>query len=158
MKVFAAIGCLRPDRLRSTHADVADLARRVGSGNVLVETHHGFAPVPELVDLCAQTGTRILLDTLGLARIAEDPITAAEELSPWISHAQVKGFDWRDPQAARHLPLESSCATPTHELLAAAASLHAVTVESKAGALAADVALLRGWYPAAPITPEGKVQ
>ncbi|MEU2158884.1 hypothetical protein ABZ532_28395 [Streptomyces sp. NPDC019396] len=148
VKVFAAEGCTDPQRLGLTLAQVAALSARTGGSRlVLVETHHGYAPVPELAELCELAGTGILLDTMGLARIAPDPVTAAARLAPWTSHGQVKGFDWSAPATSRHQPL-ASCSEPTREVLAAAGTLRAVTVETKAPSLREDTALLIDWYAA----------
>ncbi|MER6557466.1 hypothetical protein ABT300_06815 [Streptomyces sp. NPDC001027] len=148
VKVFAAEGCTAPGRYELTLAQVAAVTARTGDSRlVLVETHHGYAPVGELVDLCERAGTGILLDTMGLARITDDPAAAAARLAPWTTYGQVKGFDWADPAGSRHRPL-ASCAGPTREVLAAAGALRAVTVESKAPSLAEDTALLLDWYAA----------
>lgn len=149
VKVFAAEGCTAPERLDLTLRQIEALAALVGGpGRVLVETHHGYAPVEELVDLCERAGTGVLLDTMGLARIHPDPVAAAARLAPWTAYAQVKGFDWNAPDTSRHQPLAASCAGPTRELLTAAGPLRAVTVESKAPSLADDTALLLEWYAA----------
>ncbi|MET7622699.1 hypothetical protein [Streptomyces sp. NPDC005408] len=146
VKVFAAEGCTGPGRLDLTLAQIRALTSRVGASNlVLVETHHGYAPVDELAALCERAGTSILLDTMGLARIAPDPVSAAARLSPMTSSAQVKGFAWEHPHTSQHLPLDS-CAEPTREVLAAAGALRAITVESKAPSLAEDTSLLLEWY------------
>ncbi|MFG2328476.1 hypothetical protein ACGFMM_02505 [Streptomyces sp. NPDC048604] len=146
VKVFAAEGCTAPGRYELTLAQLAALSARTGDSRlVLVETHHGYAPVGELADLCERAGTGILLDTMGLARITDDPAAAAARLAPWTSHGQVKGFDWTAPGTSRHRPL-ASCAEATREVLAAAGELRAVTVESKAPSLAEDTALLLDWY------------
>ncbi|MBV6701284.1 hypothetical protein [Kitasatospora aureofaciens] len=148
VKVFAAAGCTEPGRFEATLAQVTELAELVGGvDRVLVETHHGYAAVPELAELCERAGTGVLLDTMGLARIHPDPAAAAARLAPWTSYAQVKGFDWSAPETSRHQPLATSCAAETREVLAAAGALRAVTVESKAPSLAEDLALLRSWYP-----------
>ncbi|OKK12193.1 hypothetical protein AMK16_32040 [Streptomyces sp. CB00455] len=151
VKVFASAGCMAPGRRESTLRHIALLTSLVGeSSRVLVETHHGYASVPELVELCERAGTGILLDTMGLARIHPDPVVAAALLAPWTSYAQVKGFDWNAPDTSRHQPLATSCAEPTRDVLSAAGPLRAVTVESKAPALAEDLALLRAWYAGEP--------
>lgn len=152
VKVFAAAGCTRPEHFDLTRRQIDALAARTGSaGTVLVETHHGFASVEELVELCASTGINIVLDTFGLARIHQDPVEAAARLAPWVFAAQVKGFDQDRPEESAHLPLASSCAEPTRQLLARIPGIRSLTVESKAGSLAADLALLREWFP----DPEG---
>ncbi|WP_392667282.1 hypothetical protein [Streptomyces sp. LN785] len=148
VKVFAAEGCTDPTRWQLTLAQIGALSARTGDSRlVLVETHHGYAPVTELAELCERAGTGILLDTMGLARIAPDPAPAAARLAPWTSHGQVKGFDWSAPATSRHKPL-ASCAGPTREVLAAAGALRAVTVETKAPSLEEDTALLLDWYAA----------
>ncbi|MFI5978422.1 hypothetical protein [Streptomyces sp. NPDC051452] len=146
VKVFAAEGCTAPDRVDLTVAQIAALSARTGDGRlVLVETHHGYAPVDELAALCEHHGTAILLDTMGLARITPDPASAAARLAPWTTHGQVKGFAWDAPDTSRHQPL-ATCAAPTREVLARAGDLRAVTAETKAPSLAEDIALLRQWY------------
>ncbi|WP_327710179.1 hypothetical protein OG912_17645 [Streptomyces sp. NBC_00464] len=151
VKVFAAAGCTAPDRLALTLAQVGALAARVGDSSlVLVETHHGYADVPELEELCHRAGTSVLLDTMGLARIDGDPVAAAARLASWIPYAQVKGFDWEQPGTSRHRPLASARPELTRKVLDAAGELRAVTVESKAPSLAEDIALLLEWYPPDP--------
>ncbi|MBM7443043.1 hypothetical protein [Streptomyces sp. HB132] len=146
VKVFAAEGCTAPGRLDLTLAQIRALTARVGASHlVLIETHHGYAPVDELAALCERAGTGILLDTMGLARIAPDPVSAAARLSPMTAFVQVKGFAWEHPATSRHLPLDS-CAESTREVLAAAGPLRSITVESKAPSLAEDIALLLEWY------------
>ncbi|MFI9628867.1 hypothetical protein [Streptomyces sp. NPDC052042] len=155
VKVFAAEGCTAPERIDLTLAQVRALADLVGGPHlVLAETHHGYAPVEELAALCTRAGTGIVLDTLGLARITDDPVRAVGRLARWISYAQVKGFDPDDPHTSPHLPLGSSCADLTHRLLTTAGPLKAVTVESKAGSLAEDTALLLQWYASTPRSAE----
>ncbi|MER5891310.1 hypothetical protein ABT160_46540 [Streptomyces sp. NPDC001941] len=146
VKVFAAEGCTAPGSAALTAAQIAALSDRTGhAGLVLVETHHGYAPVEELAALCADFGTSVLLDTMGLARITDDPQGAAARLAPWTTHAQVKGFDWDAPATSRHRPL-ADCADRTRAVLTAAGTLRAVTAETKAPSLPQDTALLRGWY------------
>ncbi|GHH56980.1 hypothetical protein [Streptomyces candidus] len=152
VKVFAAAGCTAHERIALTLAQVEALAARVGDRSlVLVETHHGYAPVPELEELCRRAGTSVLLDTMGLARIDDDPVAAAARLAPWVSYAQVKGFDWDQPGTSRHRPLASARPELNRRVLDAAGELRAVTVESKAPSLVEDIALLCEWYvPDAP--------
>ncbi|MFC7472566.1 hypothetical protein ACFQVA_41565 [Actinomadura keratinilytica] len=73
---------------------------------------------------------------------------------PWIAYAQVKGFDLAAPGTGGHLPLTGARAEWTGEVLAAAGALRAVTVESRAGALAGDLAVLRALYPSSSTTPD----
>ncbi|WNI30685.1 hypothetical protein [Streptomyces sp. ITFR-6] len=155
VKVFAAAGCTAPDRFALTLAQIEALTARVGDSSlVLVETHHGYAPVAELDELCRRAGTSVLLDTMGLARIDADPGAAAARLARWIPYAQVKGFDWDEPATSRHRPLASARPELTRKVLDAAGELRAVTVESKAPSLAEDMALLREWYPPEPPLPQ----
>ena len=145
VKVFAARGCTGPGAFERTREQVRALAGAVGGPElVLVETHHGYAPVAELLELHRRTGVRILLDTMGLARLDDDPVGSARLLAAYTAAAQVKGFDWAAPQTSRHRPL-SEGAGPTRELLARLPDLISVTVESKAGTPAEDLALLRDW-------------
>ncbi|MGN5636664.1 hypothetical protein [Streptomyces sp. AC154] len=155
VKVFAAAGCTAPDRFALTLAQIEALAARVGDSSlVLVETHHGYAPVAELDELCRRAGTSVLLDTMGLARIDADPVAAAARLARWIPYAQVKGFDWDEPATSRHRPLAAARPELTRRVLDAAGELRAVTVESKAPSLTEDIALLREWYPPDPRLPQ----
>jgi hypothetical protein len=149
VKVFAAAGCCGPDRWRLTLAQVRALAARTGdSALVLAETHHGYAAVPELIELCERTRIGLVLDTLGLARIEPAPLAAAPRLAPWTMYAQVKGFDPDAPDGAGHRPLAAANAEWTRRLLTAAGTLRAVTVESRAPSLGEDVGLIRQWLSA----------
>nr|WP_181411761.1 hypothetical protein [Streptomyces sp. FR1] len=146
VKVFAAPDCTAPDRLAVTRRQVAALAKRVGdASNVLVETHEGGASPQTLAVLHAETGVRLLLDTLGLARITADPLAAARLLCTLVPAAQVKGFDWESPHDTRHLPL-AEAAGPTQALLAALPQLAYVTVETRAGSHTEDLSLVNTWW------------
>lgn len=148
VKVFAAEGCTSPSRFGLTSHQIKVLTDAAGSaGRVLVETHHGYAPVPELLDLCERTGVRILLDTLGLARVDSQPLDAARQLADLTVAVQVKGFDWADPEHSRHLPL-GTCEGPTRRILDVLPHVAAATVESKAGCLEGDLRALRAWLAA----------
>jgi hypothetical protein len=157
VKVFAAAGCCRPDRWPLTLAQVRALVARTGdSALVLAETHHGYAAVPELIELCERVHIGLVLDTLGLARIEPEPMAVASRLAPWTRYAQVKGFDPDAPDRAGHRPLAATNPAWTRRLLTAVGALRAVTVESRASSLAEDVGLLRQWLPATDpiVTPE----
>jgi len=155
VKVFAAEGCTEPDRIDLTIRQIDALVGVVGRSElVLVETHHGYAPVAELLDLHARTGVRILLDTMGLARLDPDPLGATRLLAPYTAAAQVKGFDWTAPDSSRHLPLRSG-AGPTREMLRLLPHLTSVTVESKAGTPEDDLAVLRTWLAGPVPTSQG---
>ncbi|OPF76707.1 hypothetical protein VT50_0222950 [Streptomyces antioxidans] len=146
VKVFAAPHCMAPDRLEVTRHQVRALADRVGGvENVLVETHDGGASPQTLAALHTEMGVRLVLDTLGLARITPDPLDAAGELSALVPAAQVKGFDWKSPRDTRHLPL-AQYAGPTRTLLAALPRLARVTVETHAGSHAEDLILINTWW------------
>lgn len=146
VKVFADPDCLAPERRGTTLAQVTALADRLGGpGDVLVETHQGGASPTQLAALHAETGVRILVDTLGLARISSDPLDAATRLAPSVTVAQVKGFDWSAPRHTRHLPLATG-AGPTRALLAGLPRLARVTVETRAESAAEDLRLLTAWW------------
>ncbi|AUA17204.1 hypothetical protein GTZ89_14855 [Streptomyces sp. SID8382] len=146
VKVFAAPDCMAPDRLDTTRQQVDALADQVGGvGNVLVETHYGGESPQTLAALHAETGVRLLLDTLGLARISPDPLVVAGGLSALVPAAQVKGFDWKNPRDTRHLPLAET-AGPTRTLLAALPQLARVTVETHAGSHVEDLSLINTWW------------
>lgn len=148
VKVFAAEGCTDPSAFELTSRQIKVLADAVGSADrILVETHHGYAPVPELLDLCERAGVRILLDTLGLARVDDQPLDSARLLADHTVAVQVKGFDWADPEHSRHFPLET-CRAQTRRILDVLPHVTAVTVESKAGRPDDDLHVLREWLSA----------
>ncbi|MCW2640545.1 MAG: hypothetical protein JWP76_2851 [Dactylosporangium sp.] len=146
--------------------DVDPLARQVareqvnalqemtGVGRVLVETHHGYAGPPALAGLCAETGCRLLLDTLGLAKLHGGLDGVEPLLGPYIVACQVKGYDTSDPAGTRHLPLRGMDPAHVAQVRRLVPPGAPVLVESKAGVLADDVAVLRSWF--APSYSEGR--
>jgi hypothetical protein len=148
VKVFA-------DAALDTDPAARELARRqvreLGSVPVLVETHHGYASVAALARLCDETGCRVLLDTLGLTRV-HGGLTGAEVLRRYVVAAQVKGYPPADPAGGRHLPLRAMPAEHIAQVRDLLPPNVPVLVESRAGGLADDLAVLRGWL--APRHPE----
>jgi hypothetical protein len=112
---------------------------------VLVETHHGYASVPALARLCGDTGCRLLLDTLALARLHGDLAGAAAALRPYLVAGQVKGYDVADAAGGVHLPLRAMTAGPAAQVRDLLPPGAPVLVESRAGVLADDLAVLRDW-------------
>lgn len=147
VKVFAAAGCTAAPAAELTRRHVADLVDRVGrSVDVLVETHHGYADVDELEVLARTFGVSILLDTMGLARITDDPVGAAARLAPWTRFAQVKGFDPDQVSTSRHEALTGASSSLTRRLIAAAGGVEAITLETRSPTIADDLAAMRGWW------------
>lgn len=143
VKVFADEALATDPAARRLAADQARRLREHAS--LLVETHHGYASLPALLELCAETGARLLLDTLGLARLGADLPDAAEAVRPYVDACQVKGFDRADP-GGRHRPLAAMGASYGQILRAAVPPGRPVLVESKSGTLADDLAVLRRWW------------
>ncbi|EST27277.1 hypothetical protein [Streptomyces roseochromogenus] len=147
VKVFAADGCNTSGRELTLRQLRALESLGVRPCAVLVETHHGYATIPELLDLCDDFGVRVLVDTMGLVRLvggADQALRALPLLAPRTDAVQVKGFDWESPELSRHLAL-SACEKPTRHVLDALPRTATATVESKAGCLDRDVPLLRAW-------------
>jgi hypothetical protein len=155
VKVFATAELAR----RGAEARLAERQARTildwtGPGRLLVETHHGYAAPAALAWFAGLTGCRLLLDTYGLARLGTPVHAAGPALSGYLGAAQVKGYDEADPERSGHLPL--STMSPAHgaaldRLLPPGAP---VLVESRAGTLAEDLAVLGGWLSGAS-TAEG---
>ncbi|GAA0443911.1 hypothetical protein Acor_27360 [Acrocarpospora corrugata] len=105
-----------------------------------VETHAGGPAVRGLIDLAGRTGVGIVLDVLGLGEIGGADRHELADLAPHVRAAQVKGV-LRTPAGVRHRPLSPPDLDPVLSVLAGSA-LRCVTVESRAGAPAADLAVL----------------
>ncbi|MFH8337452.1 hypothetical protein [Streptomyces sp. AM6-12] len=134
VKVFCAE---RPDP--ALVADQLALAAEAGL-EPWVETHAGGPDVTGLIDLADRTGVGVLFDLLGLAEIGGADHAQLRALAPFVRAAQVKGFR-RTPQGTRHRPLDPNDLSGLTYLLSLG-PLHAVTVESRAGAPDADLAVL----------------
>jgi len=105
-----------------------------------VETHAGGPDVTGLIDLTERTGVGVLLDLLGLAEIGGADHAQLRALAPFVRAAQVKGVH-RTSKGTRHRPLAPHDLSDLSYLLSLG-PLHAVTVESRAGAPDADLAVL----------------
>lgn len=147
LKVFARPEAGAASRQEAVAAQISILADHAGAEeNVLVETHRGGAGVAGLVRLGEDHGVRVVLDTLGLAHTADDPLEAAVRLAPFVTAAQVKGFDWAAPHGSRHQPL-STVAGETKTLLGQLTHARVVTVETRCGSGTEDLRLLTSWRP-----------
>lgn len=144
LKVFAKKGCMNEECRTFTKRQVQVLAEITGGADrVLMETHHGFSAVDELLRLHEETGAHLLIDTLGLARITNNPIGDAIRLAPIVRAVQVKGFDWSKPDRSQHIPLSATDLEKTIAILRyTAAHASAVTVETRAGSAVEDMVLL----------------
>lgn len=144
VKVFAAESLGTDPRAYELAVDQAAVLQSVvGQGRLLVETHHGYAAVADLARLCRDTGCRMLLDSLGLARLGVALDEAMLLLRPYVVAMQVKGYDVAAPTTSVHYPLRTMGATYAARLCALLPPGVPVLVESKAGALAEDVSVLR---------------
>lgn len=111
-----------------------------GRHRIHLETHAGYAEVDDLLWWAEEHGVRLLLDSMGLAGISADPLADVRRIAAHVDLAQVKGFVLSGA-GARHRPLAEQ--EEWHRsLLTGTGSLAAVTVESKAGVLADDLACL----------------
>jgi hypothetical protein len=135
------------------HREAARLAERqartiqdwAGPGRLLVETHHGCAAPPALAWLCEVTGCRVLLDTFGLARLGTPVHTAGPALTGYLAAAQVKGYDEATPGTSGHRPLATMSRAHAEALARLLPPGAPALVESRAGTLAEDLAVLRRW-------------
>ncbi|MCL6443037.1 MAG: hypothetical protein K6T83_06215 [Alicyclobacillus sp.] len=149
LKVFAKRGCMNEERRTFTKHQVHVLAEIAGGADrVLAETHHGFSEVDELLRLHEETGAHLLLDTMGLARITDDPIGDTVRLAPLVRAVQVKGFDWSKPGKSRHMPLSTTNLDKTAAILRhIAGRACTITVETKAGSAVEDLDVLNSLLP-----------
>lgn len=141
VKVFCAPGSRDADRRGIARDVVSALADALGGPDlVALETHRGHAGVDELEAWSVEDGTTVVLDSMGLAGISADPARDARRLDPHVRFVQVKGFEEADT-GTRHRALELDARWHA-ELLAALTAPVSLTVESRAGHLAEDVACL----------------
>lgn len=117
------------------------LAAAAGAGlEPWVETHAGGPDAARLLALAERTGVGVLVDLLGLAQIGGASPAQLRTLAPFVRAAQVKGV-LRTEHGLRHRPLVPDDLADVVSLLKAA-TLRAVTVESRAGTPDADLAVL----------------
>lgn len=142
LKIKAPWDCLADDRF---DREIRRLAARLGDpALVLVETHAGGASVDDILGLVGRHGIRVCLDLLGLAMIHPDPGEAMDRLQAAVGAVQVKGFEWGSPRRGLHLPLAALPGPVLDHLLEMVVGTdRPVTIESRAGVLGDDVALLR---------------
>lgn len=105
-----------------------------------VETHAGGPGVNGLIDLAERTGVGVVLDVLGLDEIGGADRRQLAGLAPHVRAAQVKGVR-RTSDGVRHRSLTPADLEPVLRVMDRAA-LRCVTVESRAGTPAADMAVL----------------
>ncbi|MDF5757690.1 hypothetical protein [Spongiactinospora sp. TRM90649] len=146
VKVFAAEGAARA---RITLDQIATLSHDREPRDILVETHRGGAAPAELAELCHRHGCALVIDNLGLHEISghdDDPHGphVLRELAALARAVQVKGFTPARPgERPRHRALTETDLT---WLDAFAGRAPDITVESRAGTPAADLAVLgRAW-------------
>jgi hypothetical protein len=139
VKVFADV---RAARSALVEQQIAELTRERAPDQVLLETHRGHAGPAELLALCDTYGCRLVIDTMGLAAIADDVRRQLVRLAPYAAAVQVKGFTAAKEGAGayRHRPLEA--ADLTFLDLLAQLDLD-ITVESRAGVPKQDLETLR---------------
>jgi hypothetical protein len=160
VKVFADAEVARqPEAARLAETQARVIQDWSGPGRLLVETHHGYAAPPSLARLCELTGCRVLLDTLGLARLGTPVHTAGPTLAGYLAAAQVKGYDEAAAGAGGHRPLATMSRAHAAALDRMLPPGAPALVESRAGTLAEDLTVLRRWLagptgPAAPAEAE----
>lgn len=135
IKVFSKSGAMAQEARSRTLSQVRTLSALAGGNeSVLIETHRGFSSVEELEQLHAETGIRLVLDTLGLAHITPTPLEVVQRIAPMVAAVQVKGFDWENPAQSLHVPLSRTDISKTAAVLGALTGKERyVTVETKAG-------------------------
>lgn len=143
LKVFASKDCTK--HFNIIKEQITSLAQSTGKKeNILIETHHGFCDVEELLKLHDLFGVKVVLDTMGLAKISIDPLEDVKRLAPIIHSVQVKGFDWDNPINSMHIPLRDTEIKKTmliFDIIAEYTSI--VTLESKADSLYDDIEILK---------------
>ena len=145
-KVFAAPELDGPGdaaaRSRSLAGRQACVLAEWSGAPVLAETHHGYASIASLGFLCEELGCRLLLDVYGLHQLTGALRDDTGTVRRWARAAQVKGFE--TVAGGRHLPL-GQLPAPAWELLGALPARAPVTVESRAGTIDEDLAVLHQW-------------
>lgn len=151
VKVFASAELDAPDSAAwELAARQLGVLAAVSGGRPLVETHHGYAGLAALDRLCSAHGCSLLLDVGGFLRLTGGFADPRAVVAAHATAAQVKGVSPADP--GTHRPL-SELPDAAWALLNSVPRDAPVTIESKSGTLARDVAALRAWRPAS--TPEG---
>ncbi|WP_146607931.1 hypothetical protein [Spongiactinospora gelatinilytica] len=150
VKVLAAEGAAGR---RMCDDQIAALTRDRDASDILIETHRGGAGPAELADLCHRYGCALVIDNLGLYEISADFAGDAMALAPLARAVQVKGFTPAPypGERPRHRPLTADD-LPWLDVFAGASV--DITVESRAGAPAQDLAVLaRTWKAVACALP-----
>jgi hypothetical protein len=147
VKVFADAGVGRDaDADALARSQIAQILAARGPAGLLIETHHGYADLVSLVELCADTDALLLLDTFGLARLGTALVDAEPLLSGQVAACQVKGFTDAGPQA-RHVALAQMPGEHGQQLRAIVPPGSPILVESRSGTLEADLRTIRDWFP-----------
>lgn len=147
LKVFADAGLDDPGvaGARAWHRADQQITRlTLISGRApLAETHHGYASIASLGELCQKLGCSLLLDVYGLQRLTGGLLDQDEVLRTWTRAVQVKGFAVEN--LTEHLPL-SRMPEEAWALLRDIPGSVPVTLESRAGTIGEDIATLKDRY------------
>lgn len=145
IRVFAKCGCTEGWRRNLLIHQIQILVKILGSTDkILIETHHGYSNVNEILRIHEIAGTHVLLDTMGLARITDDLEYDARRLAPISNAMQVKGFNWSDPEKSLHLPLAQTDIERSLKILNCITKHSSIiTIESKAGVPLEDISTLK---------------
>jgi hypothetical protein len=137
-----------PAAAAAVAADAARLRARWGDGlRLAVETHAASPALAPLARVLEAEGIAAVVDTLGLARVGADLAAARAFLREHAVAVQVKGFE-RTAGGYRHVPLRRAVAVARWTVSLVADSALPVTVETKAGSAADDLAVLREAFAA----------
>ncbi|HST80757.1 MAG TPA: hypothetical protein VLL08_03325 [Kineosporiaceae bacterium] len=119
---------------------------RISGRPPLVETHHGYASIATLGELCQKLGCAVLLDVFGLQRLTGGLSDPDDVLRTWTRAVQVKGFAVDD--VGKHLPL-SRMPEAAWALLRDLPEPVPVTLESRSGTIGDDITTLKRRYQTA---------
>jgi hypothetical protein len=114
---------------------------------VAVETHSGYAGVPQILKVADSFGSNMIVDTLGLWRISNATLDGVCcDLIARSVVAHVKGFEHCANGSTHHVPLSKYPQKWNDAVLARLSSKCPLILETRAPDIAGDIEFLkRGW-------------
>ncbi|GHF76650.1 hypothetical protein AMYBAR_001995 [Amycolatopsis bartoniae] len=156
LRVFAAEHVAADDQLVAEQVEA--LTGAAGPvGDVLVDTHQGYASLRQIEELHDRYGVRAVVDLEGLAFLEPSVEKAAARLAAFTQTVHVKGFALRPGSLkTRHRPLGPADRVVLSRAREAFAGVPRVCLQSEAGSVAQDFAVLAEvWTQSGLTAPSG---